>query len=116
MTTLEKDCDRLLQQVVVERDKVCVRCLDKPSTCGHHIFTRSRPATRYRPDAVIGVCAECHNYLEEHPAIARVFAISFIGYENYYDLERLSLVTCRFRAADYREIRQQLRMILKESI
>ena len=112
MTSLEKDCDRLLQQVVVERDKVCVRCRVKPAACGHHIFTRSRPATRYRPDAVIGVCAECHNYLEEHPAIAREFAISFIGYENYNILERLSLAVCRFRAADFREIRQELRMMI----
>jgi len=112
MTSLEKDCDRLLQQVVVERDWVCVRCRVHPAACGHHIFTRSRPATRYRPDAVIGVCADCHNYLEEHPHEAIKLAKSFIGYENYYILERLSLVTCRFRAADYREIRQGLRMMI----
>ena len=111
-SSVDNDCMRLVQQIVVERDKECVRCHIKPADCGHHIFTGSRPATRYRPDAVMGVCAECHNWLEEHPAMAREFAISFIGYENYHILERISLVTCRFRPADFREIRQGLRMMI----
>ena len=112
-SSVERDCYRLLQQIVVERDKVCVRCLENPSACGHHIFTRSRPVTAFLPEAVIGLCTDCHNWAQRNPNLAAMLAISVLGERKYEKLARLSLEVRRYRPADFREIRQGLRMELK---
>jgi 5-methylcytosine-specific restriction endonuclease McrA len=110
---IEQECFRLVQQIVVARDKKCVRC-GEPSSCGHHVFTRSRQATAFLPEACMGLCTECHNWIEAHPEQGVILAVSLLGRKRYDELERVSLTQCRFREADYRDIRRVLRKRLKE--
>jgi len=112
-SSVEQECFRLIQQIAVTQHPFCVRC-DQPATCGHHIYTRSRPATAFLPDAVLGVCAECHEWIERNPEEAIALAISIIGRKRYEMLEWLSYTVCRFRKQDYRDIRQELRIRLRE--
>lgn len=113
-SSVEQECYRLVQQIAVTKHPVCVRCGD-PSTCGHHIFTRSRPGTTFDPDAVIGMCAECHAWAHRWPNYAILVAQSVIGITKYYRLEKKSREVCRYRVSDFREIRQRLREILKQT-
>lgn len=110
----EHECYRLIQQIAVTKHPFCVRC-GAPSTCGHHIFTRSRPGTAFDPDAVIGMCAECHTWAHRYPSRAILLAQVVIGIKEYNLLTRKSIEVCRYRASDYREIRQRLRGILKQT-
>jgi len=115
MTSLEKDCDRLLQIVVVERDKVCQRpgC-NNPATAGHHVFGRSAMGTRYVPDACLGLCVEDHDgwARTDRMYVLNVLCIK-IGVKRFREIGEMSKKVCRFRAAEFREIRQQLRMMIK---
>jgi hypothetical protein len=113
-SSVEKECFALIQEIAVKRHPRCKRCGD-PSQCGHHIFTRSRPATAFLPEAVIGLCAECHDWIERHPDFGAALAVSILGREEYDHLSALSRVVCRYRAADYREIRDGLRKILEDT-
>jgi len=116
MTSVEKDCDRLVQQVVVERDKVCQRpgC-NNPATAGHHVFggKAAKMGVRWVPDSCLGLCVECHDgWARRHPNRVHCTLMWKVGNTRYHELYKLSLKVCRFRPADFREIRQELRMMI----
>jgi len=112
-SSVEQECFRLIQQIAVTQHPFCVRC-GQPSTCGHHIYTRSRPATAFDPEAVLGVCVICHDHIERHPEEGTQLAINVIGWGKYVFLEGKSRNYCGYRIEDFREIRQGLRQRLKE--
>jgi hypothetical protein len=110
MKSAKKDCYRLIQEVSVKRSPFCRWC-GMPSTVGHHIFKRDRLATAFLPEAVWGMCDIHHGYWHAHPAAFRLEAIRIIGYEEYYDLARLSDTTTR--NVNFKEIRTKLRELLE---
>jgi hypothetical protein len=112
MKAIERECYALVQEVVVARDVSCMRhnCM-KPSVCGHHLFKRDRMATAFLTDAIIGFCAEDHQWAHKHPRDCRELAIEILA-ERYFELERLSRTVCK--NVDYKAIRDRLRAELKK--
>ncbi len=111
-SSVERECYRLVQVIAVTKYPSCVRC-GEPSTCGHHIFSRRNNATAFDPDAVLGMCAECHVWAHSYPGAGLRLAQTIIGIKEYNRLAKKSMEVCRYRAADFREIRQRLREELK---
>ena len=112
-SSVERECFRLVQVIAVTKYPNCVRC-GAPSTCGHHIFSRSRNATAFDPAAVLGLCAECHAWAHQYPGAGLRLAQTIVGIKEYNRLAKKSMAICRYRASDFREIRQRLREELKE--
>jgi hypothetical protein len=106
------DCFKLIQQIAIARDKVC----QHPDCCtsvevGHHIFSRSRMATAFLPEAVIGLCAWHHStWAHGKPKAFKEFMVERIG-ERYHQLRRRSYETVK--NPDYNEIRQGLVKVLE---
>lgn len=104
MTHTEKDCYRLIQEIAILQDPVCVVCTERKSQAGHHLFTRSRHATAFHPEAARGLCNICHQEAHEEPQWFRQIMIEEIG-DRFFELERLSRTVCK---PDYGEVKKGL--------
>ena len=104
------DCYRLIQQIAIDQDPVCIwtGCMED-SCVGHHLFKRDRRGTAFHPEAVRGLCHIHHGYAHARPEQFRKIMIGFIG-ERYYDLQRLSKTVVKW--VDYAVKRIELREIL----
>jgi ribosomal protein S27AE len=111
--TGKRDCYRLFQEIVTARNGKCRRCGTTPISA-HHIFHRNRMATAFLPENGIGLCAECHQWAHQKPALFRTWIMGSIGADRYEKLRRLSLETCRLRGGDFADIRDRLRVILDD--
>lgn len=106
------DCFRLIQQIAVARDKVC----QHPDCCtsvevGHHLFSRSRMATAFLPEAVIGLCAWHHtSWAHNQPKRFKAFMVKRAG-DRYFELQRLSNTVVK--NLSYTDTRENLRNILQ---
>ena len=112
MNPQKNECYRLIQQVAILQNPICKypNCW-KPSSCGHHIFSRSRLATAFLPEAVWGMCQEHHAWAHAHPMRFKQLAVSLIGFENYWVIARRSNEVIKH--IDYSEIKANLKAILK---
>jgi hypothetical protein len=101
------DCYRLIQQIAIAQDPVCIwaGCMED-SCVGHHLFMRDRKGTAFHPEAVRGLCHMHHGYAHARPEQFRKIMIGFIG-ERYYDLQRLSKTVVK--NMDYVAKREELR-------
>lgn len=109
------DCYKLVQEIAVTRDAVCLRpeC-GKPADCGHHIFKRDRMATAFLPEAVVGVCTQDHTgWAHAKPKEFQAFMVGEIG-DRYHELNRLSMSVCKYQ--NYAAIRAGLRERLQALI
>ena len=113
MTSIEKECFRLFQEVVLERDQACQMC-GYPATAAHHIFGRTRRATAFDPENGVGLC-------KEHHRRAHLSSVEFlewvrdvlIGSKRFYLLREKSLSVARFRDADFKAIKKGLQETLE---
>lgn len=65
--TLELDCDRLWQQVVLLAARgMCVHCGTRHHLSGHHLIKRSNKRFRHEPMNGVCLCFLCHNWAETH--------------------------------------------------
>ena len=92
MTSAERRCARLVQQVVCERDRVCV--CGKTPICGHHVWSRRNHSVAFEPDALIGLCSVCHQLVHSCPEMGRTLLRERLGEERYTWLEALSKSIC----------------------
>jgi hypothetical protein len=91
MTKAEKDCYRLIQEIIVARDPVCYfpGC-GKPSTAGHHLFKRDRLATAFDLRCIVGTCVEDHRWAHDHPGTFALLMAPRMEPGQYDYLKRLS--------------------------
>jgi hypothetical protein len=114
MQAIEKQCYALVQEVVVARDPFCraPNC-HKPSTAGHHIFSRSDKGTAFLTKYCVGLCNDCHvPWAHGEPANFRVWARKTLGNDEY-ELGRV-LSSQTVRNVDYRAIRESLKRELNQ--
>ena len=100
---------KLIQEVVVVKDKVCQRpgC-NRQADCGHHVWKRNRLSTAFLHEAVVGVCTQDHTgWAHNKPKEFKQFMIERLGEDRYYELRRLSYE--HVEAMDYGEICERLR-------
>ena len=89
--------DILWSKLVRERDRQCRNhsCNRKENLNAHHIFPRSRSATRYLLENGISLCPACHVFspdsVHKSPEGSKKFCIRIIGAKEYRRLEKLSL-------------------------
>ena len=113
MTSAERRCARLVQQVVCERDRVCQRCGATP-ICGHHFWSRRHHGTAFDPQALLGLCVECHQWAHTSPEMAKILLRTILGDERYTWIEALSKSICKLNEADFRDIAEGLKQTLEE--
>lgn len=112
-SAIKKDCFSLIQEIALKERPYClVPGCCKPSTAGHHIFTRSRLSTAFNPQAVIALCESHHAFAHSHPAEGRKMAAGIIG-PDYEALRQISLMVVRFRDSDFVRIRTILKSRLE---
>lgn len=115
MNRFEKDCYRLIQQVVVAQFPVCrVPWCNQPASVGHHLFPRARHGTAFNPNAVFSCCEHHHDLFHSKRDEYRALVRSWIG-EEYEQLRELSLMTVQFREEDFKKIRDILTRLLEEA-
>lgn len=109
----KEEAYRLIQAVVVQRDKVCQspKCSER-AQCGHHVWGRAKLATAFLSEAVIGLCNKHHGLAHGKPKEFKKFMISRLGEYRYYELRRLSNVIMK-GTIDYDEICHNLSLELK---
>ena len=113
MTNAQHDCDILIQQIAKKRDVFCQwPACNSLVEAGHHIFSRSRLATRYVPLNIIGLCYHYHQTIAHgEPLIFENFMVYRMG-DNYFELQQLSLTIAK--NFDFKECRKGLRKLLGE--
>jgi len=113
MNSTKQDCYRLIQQITLLRDPICVvpGCAFL-SSAGHHLFPRARLSTAFDPQAVRGLCHQHHQWVHANPKQATLMFIKLIGVLKYGELERKSrTIMPNF---DFEETRRVLKSILTE--
>jgi len=111
MKPIEKRCYDLIQEVTLRQQPRCRIC-SVPSEVGHHLFKRDRMATAFLPEAVWGLCNNCHTQAHAHPMLFKAVAHQTMG-QRYYDLLLLSHTTCR---PDLKKIKNDLLTLLAEHV
>ena len=86
------DCYRLIQEISVARDPFCrAPGCERLSTCGHHLFPRSRLATAFDPRFIIGLCHYCHvPWAHAKTKEFQEWVISWMGEDVFIEGVRLS--------------------------
>ena len=113
MTSAERRCARLVQQVVCERDRVCQRCGEPFTISAHHVFGRRNHGSAFDPDSCITLCCTCHDrWARECPQEARNLLRKKIGEERYTWLDYLSTQVVRLRDKDFEDIAAGLKQKL----
>lgn len=68
-----KEVDMYFSQYIRARDPICKKCKKKPSTDCSHQINRHNHSVRWFEYNAVGLCRECHQYLEtrkyEHSAL-----------------------------------------------
>ena len=98
MKAIEKECYALVQAIVTKRDRLCKGpgCMNI-STSGHHLFRRNNMATAFNTRYVIGLCEECHPYMQDNPAECQQWAIYLLGEDVYRPGQQLSKSVCKYQ-------------------
>ena len=107
MTSAEKDCFTLIQQIAVLQDPFCILC-GRPSECGHHLFGRCLAAA-FNPEMVRGLCNTHHLYAHARPEDFREYVAEVIP--RYAELEAEANRVVPWM--DFAEKRKELRAILE---
>jgi hypothetical protein len=113
---LKKQCYKLFQVIVVERDPYCRRpgCT-KPATSGHHVFGRNKMGTAFETDSGMGLCLDDHDgWARECPGEVREVLRAMVGDKRFEELVRLSNETCRWRDADFHDYATRMSLELVE--
>lgn len=105
-----KEAYRLIQEVVVKETPFCKRC-GSPATVGHHLYKRDRMATAFLPEALWGLCTECHAWAHRNPCQLQKMVIEEIG-ERYYELLRLSHTVVKNMDLD--QVKKELKKRMRE--
>lgn len=108
-SSAEKDCFRLIQEIALAQDPVCLLC-PAPSQCGHHLFGRGLAAA-FNPEMVRGLCNTHHLYAHARPEGFRECMLGLIG-SRYEELEIEASRVVPW--IDFVEERARLRGILRE--
>ena len=108
MTSAEKDCFALIQQIAVLQDPFCIVC-GRPSECGHHLFGRGLAAA-FNSEMVRGVCNEDHLKAHGKPDAFRMTMQSLMGWR-YEELRRQANQPVPYM--DFKVKRVELRAILE---
>ena len=89
-----RDQSRAASLAARERDRVCQRCRQEPSTEAHHVFPKGKfPDLRLVADNLIGLCGACHRWADGQARGKRWFAETFP--ERYARLKMLAGVELR---------------------
>uniref|UniRef100_A0A6M3KIP8 Uncharacterized protein n=1 Tax=viral metagenome TaxID=1070528 RepID=A0A6M3KIP8_9ZZZZ len=112
MTSPERRCRSLWQQIVVKRDGGCCWC-GNPLASGHHALGRKN-GVAFEHETGIALCVSCHALAHANPQYAKDMLRDKIGQERYDQLAWLSGQVVRLRAKDYREIADWLAETLAE--
>lgn len=112
MKPAEADCYRLIQMVALQQDPACIIC-GWPSEVGHHLFKRDRLATAFLPEAVRGLCNQCHRDAHNYPLLFSGTMIRMMGEDRYFELERLSWKVAKH--FDFNAKRQVLKALLRRA-
>lgn len=91
---LIKIADKMISDLVHERDKhTCQRC-GRPGNNAHHIFSRKYLQTRYLPLNLINLCYACHIHCAHgEPEKFRDFLIQRIGQATFDRLKVSAYMT-----------------------
>lgn len=113
--TTEKECDRLFQVAVLERDNyTCQTCdLQDDTVTAHHVFSRTNNKTRHDSRNGIAMCHKCHTYFAHgQPLRFKLFIMERIGDDMFFQL--MIMTHSIDRAVDYDTIKQTLLDEIKE--
>lgn len=108
--SVEDDCYRFVQLVVIKEHPFCRIC-GAPATVGHHLYKRDRMATAFLPEAIWALCHYCHDWAHRNPFEFQKKVIEEIV-ERYYELLRLS--NSVIKNQDLKSIREDLRKRAKK--
>jgi len=90
--------DKLWSKLVRERDGACLHCGRTENLAAHHLFGRSRSATRLVLENGFTLCPSCHVFSPDWSAhrteqTFRLWAKERLGEAKYKELEQLSNTT-----------------------
>ena len=106
---------KLLRELVLIRDKRCLRCGKESILHTSHIYPRGKyPRMQFLPENVKALCTGCHLYWwHKHPIEAREWAIKALGRPRLNKLKKIAN-TIKYGSYDYKEIKQELETKIKE--
>ncbi len=101
ISKLDKEWGRLVR----ERDGKCLYCGKTDYIQAHHLFMRSRSATRFNLKNGISLCSAHHVFNSEFsahrtPDKFKAWAKEYLGEEEFNKLEQLSLTVCSRKKAE----------------
>lgn len=92
LSQLKKSLDNLWSYIIKARDRVCAVCGKRDFLNAHHIFSRSKTATRFDLDNGITFC-KGHHYFGIHKwnqKYTMEYVIPKLGQEKYNELYKKS--------------------------
>ena len=77
----KKVLHNLVRQIVINRDKTCLKCGKSQILHASHIYPRGKyPKMQFMPENVKALCLGCHLYWwHKHPIEAKEWAIKALG-------------------------------------
>tara|TARA_R110002012_G_scaffold321519_1_gene549643 strand:+ start:183 stop:539 length:357 start_codon:yes stop_codon:yes gene_type:complete len=101
---------KLLRELVLRRDKCCLRCGKTTALHTSHIYPRGKyPKMQFEPLNVKALCVGCHLYWwHKHPIEAKEWAEKALGRTRLMKLKRRAN-TIDKSLWDYEQIKQQLK-------
>jgi len=106
---------KLLRELVLARDKYCLRCGKTTALHTSHIYPRGKfPKMQFEPENVKALCVGCHLYWwHKHPIEAKEWAIKALGRARLNRLKKRSN-TIDKSLWDFKEIKAKLEKEIKE--
>ena len=106
----KKKLHSLVRQIVIARDKVCLRCKKSTNLHASHIYPRGKyPKMQFDPLNVKALCLGCHLYWwHKHPIEAREWAEEALGIDRLDKLKKQAN-TINKTPWDFKEIESELK-------
>lgn len=111
---IEKDCLDLWSKCVRTKQRVCRICGSTYRPQGHHIRGRGNASTRYDLQNGLCICAKCHCLQKFNSERFQDLVISVIGEAEYKRLKMKSLQTYKWTVEELKDLKSELRMILRD--
>ena len=111
----KKKLHSLVRQIVIARDKVCLRCKKSTNLHASHIYPRGKyPKMQFDPLNVKALCLGCHLYWwHKHPIEAKEWAQKTLGGRRLNKLKKQAN-TINKSLWDFKEIKKQLEKELEQ--
>ena len=116
MTKSQKNkLHQLVREIVMLRDKVCLKCGKPDRLHASHIYPRGKyPKMQFEVENVKALCVGCHLYWwHKHPLEAKEWAEKTLGKKRLNKLKKQAN-TINKKLWDFKEIKQQLEKELQQ--